>query len=50
MVERRDHVGREPPGLADHGRHRVPVEIAKQVDGFVQAGDVAEREQNVVHG
>ena len=48
-VERRDHVGREAPGLADDGRDGLRVELAEQArfDFILETGDMVERKQNV---
>ena len=48
-VERRDRLGREPPGLADHGGDGFPIEFAEQAraDLRVEAGDMLEGKQDV---
>ena len=48
-VERRDRLGREPAGLADHGGHGLPIEFAEQAraDLCIQAGDMLEGKQDI---
>ena len=43
-IERRDHVGGEPPGFADHRGGGVSVELAEEAfaDRLMEAGDMME--------
>ena len=51
-VERRDHIGGEPPGFRDHRGGGRRVEFAEQplADRLVEAGDMGQRKQDVGDG